>query len=102
MLAYLNSLSKSGALLVGALAISAQAEDHCRCFPGDPCWPSVEEWSRFNQTIDGRLVATVPLASPCHEPNYNQKECATLKDEWLWPQVQYEPVCSMREEPDRS
>lgn len=88
MPAYFNSMAHVLFLLLGVLAISAQAKDHCRCFPGDPCWPSIDEWSRFNRTIGGRLVATVPLASPCHAPNYNPKECATLKNEWLWPQPQ--------------
>lgn len=84
----LTSLLKSLAVL-GTLAVSAQAGEQCRCFPGDPCWPTADEWRRFNQTIDGRLVATVPIASPCHTPGYDEAQCATLKDEWRWPQVQY-------------
>jgi hypothetical protein len=84
----LTSLLKSLAVL-GTLAVSAQAGEQCRCFPGDACWPTADEWRHFNQTIDGRLVATVPIASPCHTPGYDEAQCATLKDEWRWPQVQY-------------
>ena len=38
----------------------------CRCFPGDNCWPALSEWAAFNQSLGGKLIGTVPLASPCH------------------------------------
>ncbi|KAI1504041.1 FAD binding domain protein [Biscogniauxia marginata] len=38
----------------------------CRCFPGDTCWPSSAEWDIFNKILRGNLIATVPIASPCH------------------------------------
>ena len=86
------SAGKALALVVSALAVSVQAghnsRDNCRCFPGDDCWPTTKEWSHFNETIDGRLVATVPLASPCHAPNYDATTCAPIKDGWKWPEEQ--------------
>ena len=64
----------------------------CRCFPGDACWPSEKQWDAFNHTIGGRLVATVPLAAPCHNDDftpYDKATCTTLQDGWLQPQTQY-------------
>ncbi|KUI56033.1 ER membrane protein complex subunit 1 [Cytospora mali] len=55
----------------------------CKCFPGDACWPSQAEWSTLNTTVGGRLIATVPLGSPCHDPYYDEDECAYLQDQWL-------------------
>ncbi|KAL2216000.1 hypothetical protein M432DRAFT_123522 [Thermoascus aurantiacus ATCC 26904] len=78
------------ALLAGAASASG-----CRCLPGDPCWPSPDAWSKFNQTIDGRLIKTVPLGSPCHIPEYNAAECETIREGWQWPQEHYESSSSI-------
>ncbi|KAL2204475.1 FAD-binding domain-containing protein [Sarocladium strictum] len=64
----------------------AQADD-CRCLPQDACWPSIQEWQDFNATVDGRLVATTPIGSPCHDPHYDEAACKKLQDEWLLPQT---------------
>lgn len=70
------------------LAVSAQASAACRCFPGDACWPSENVWTQFNQSIDGRLVKTVPLGTPCHAPNYDAAKCTILRDGWTVPEEQ--------------
>lgn len=72
-----------------AVLPQASASEACKCFPGDDCWPSFSLWSQLNKTIDGRLVKTVPLGTPCHAPNYNSEACAVLKDGWLLPEEQY-------------
>jgi len=70
-------------------AASVQAlSSACRCFPGDSCWPYVDVWTQFNQSVDGRLVKTVPLGTPCHDPNYDAKECSKLKQGWQLPEEQ--------------
>lgn len=80
---------KQGVLGLLALRSSTGASDSsCKCFPGDECWPSTSTWESFNKTIDGRLVATVPLASPCHTPNYDAGECNVLKEGWTMPEEQ--------------
>ncbi|KAJ5279618.1 FAD binding domain protein [Penicillium angulare] len=81
-------------LVVSAPLIQAFGDSPCRCFPGDECWPSVETWDGFNQSVDGRLVATVPLATPCHAPNYNLLECESLKNGWLLPEEHYKSSSS--------
>ncbi|KAK0385546.1 hypothetical protein NLU13_6725 [Sarocladium strictum] len=67
--------------------VKISLNDGCRCLPGDACWPSVQEWQRLNQTVDGRLVATVPIGSPCHDPHYDEAACKQLQDDWLLPQT---------------
>lgn len=53
--------------------------------PGDSCWPSAATWSQLNTTVGGSLIATVPIGSPCHDPNYDAVACAALQDEWTLP-----------------
>ncbi|KAI0126627.1 hypothetical protein BJ170DRAFT_629451 [Xylariales sp. AK1849] len=55
----------------------------CKCFPGDSCWPSQGHWDSLNNTVEGRLIATVPLGSPCHDPTYDEDQCASLQNQWL-------------------
>lgn len=54
----------------------------CRNIPGDPGWPSPKEWNQLNSTIGGKLIATVPLGSPCHDPQYNATTCSFLRARW--------------------
>ena len=61
----------------------------CRCIPGDSSWPSSTEWAKLNATVGGRLIKTTPLASPCHDPNYDAEQCATLKNLWPYPNLQF-------------
>jgi hypothetical protein len=80
-------------LIFSVLTISptahAKQDSACRCFAGDECWPSVSTWDAFNQSIDGRLIKTEPLATPCHTPNYNRDKCKMLKDGWFKTDEQY-------------
>ena len=60
----------------------------CRYIPGDPLWPSSQDWNELNSTIGGRLVATIPLGSPCHDPTYDAAECSYLQNQWDYAPVQ--------------
>lgn len=62
--------------------------DDCKCFPGDACWPSLDAWKDLNETVGGRLIATVPIRSPYHDPIYNATECEYLQGQVLNPQFQ--------------
>lgn len=82
------------ALLTGGSSAHLQgphlhARNDCRCLPSDDCWPSDKVWAKFNSTVNGALIATVPLGSPCHEPNYDEEACAAVKADWKWPMTQY-------------
>lgn len=93
------------AVLLGAIWIAAsqpsifpQKQPQCRCFPGDDCWPSSEEWSRFNETLGGKLIATVPLASPCHDTfpgvDYDANKCADIQANWARPSLHFKTTHS--------
>jgi len=71
---------------------------HCHCFPGDACWPDDNIWSSFNSTIGGTLIATVPIASPCHyDPftTYNAGVCQNLQTAWTSPATHYDSPSSI-------
>lgn len=68
--------------------VDSYSTEDCRCFPGDACWPSGLTWQALNVSIHGKLVATVPLATPCHDPTYNLDVCKSLEKNWLEPQQQ--------------
>ena len=76
------------AATVSSRSIGTKPSSDCRCFPGDDCWPTAEEWTEFNSTIDGKLIKTVPLATPCHGDNYDNATCTELQESWTDPELQ--------------
>ena len=60
----------------------ASAAATCRNIPGDTGWPSSNDWQDLNSTVGGRLIATVPLGSSCHDPAYNGTQCSYLDEKW--------------------
>lgn len=60
----------------------ATALESSRCTAYEPCWPSPKEWSRFNASIDGRLLASRPPAAVCHGPDYDAALCAEARKNW--------------------
>lgn len=57
----------------------------CRCLPDHECWPTRKSWEAFNKTLGGKLIATTPLASPCHLDrfeSYNPEACASIQTTW--------------------
>ncbi|KAJ5173754.1 FAD-binding type 2 [Penicillium coprophilum] len=70
------------AILGRVEATPLQGKLHCKCTVKDTCWPALADWNSFNKTIDGNLITTVPLGSPCHDPSYNGEQCSTLTSEW--------------------
>lgn len=81
-------------------ATAAGSNATCRCFPGDSCWPSIAAWNSFNASLGGKLVATVPLAAPCHQDfagkmTYDKAVCDQLQQEWTLPQAHYNSSSSI-------
>ena len=71
-------------------AVIRQVADDCKVLPGDPGWPSADVWDNFNQTIGGKLIATVPLGAICHPGGFGTavhdvEACETLRSEWDLP-----------------
>ncbi|KAJ4985321.1 isoamyl alcohol oxidase (FAD binding domain-containing protein) [Stagonosporopsis vannaccii] len=85
----------AGLTLFSAAVASGQAPAQCKTFPGDRAWPSTTEWSNFNRTVGGRLVATVPLGAPCHGSTYDSATCESLQDQWQTERIHYESSSSV-------
>ncbi|KAF5361379.1 hypothetical protein D9758_006192 [Tetrapyrgos nigripes] len=79
MVARISLITAFATLVVGELQRS------CRILPTDPSWPNSEVWEAFNQSIDGRLIKTVPIGSPCHDPTYDEAECNLIRENWHIP-----------------
>ncbi|KAJ6449463.1 hypothetical protein C8R45DRAFT_1044851 [Mycena sanguinolenta] len=43
-------------------------------------------WNAFNQSIEGRLIKTIPIGSPCHDPTYDKGQCNIIRDNWHIPE----------------
>lgn len=91
----------SGCFSLGSALSAPGGGGRCRCQPGEPCWPSLEEWQAFNTSIQGNLVEVQPIGSVCHEPTYDKASCervstlssnstwrASQPGEWHWEQFQ--------------
>lgn len=62
----------------------------CRCFFGDSCWPKPSQWRAFNQSLGGKLIATTPIGSPCHDDAFgpfDAERCANLRSNWFFPET---------------
>jgi hypothetical protein len=77
--------------------MSSSTSPNCRCFPGDSCWPSLYDWQTLNSSVDGMLIASVPVAAVCHEFHssdtpvsiYNNVECQEERDNWFSPEFHF-------------
>ncbi|KAK7441353.1 hypothetical protein VKT23_016600 [Stygiomarasmius scandens] len=67
----------------------------CRILPVDNAWPTVDVWDSFNRTIDGRLIKTVPLGTPCHYPTYDAGQCEYVRTNWRRPELHEESPSSI-------
>ncbi|KAI9035172.1 FAD-dependent oxidoreductase [Aspergillus affinis] len=72
-----------------------EARSACRYLPGDAEWPSDSAWARLNRTVNNRLIATVPLGSPCHDEAVDAARCDELKEQWVYPQLHVEDPSSI-------
>lgn len=61
----------------------------CKIMPGDSAWPDSAAWDHFNSSIDGRLIRTVPVASPCHGLDFNITVCDFVRNQWHHPPFQF-------------
>lgn len=76
-------LSFTGTVLLAAA--TAAADQNCYCMAHQDCWPLATKWQSLNSTVQGRLVATVPIGTPCHDPTYDAAACAALQQQWTNP-----------------
>ncbi|KAI1371219.1 putative alcohol oxidase [Hypoxylon crocopeplum] len=74
-----------GTIIGQTRAREYQSSQSCRCFPGDSCWPTKVSWEQLNKTVGGRLIATIPLGTPCHGDEYDESRCREIRDTWNLP-----------------
>ena len=70
---------------IAVAAGSNYSNSSCKVLPGDTAWPDPTVWASFNNTVKGHLIASVPLASVCHDSpfnNYDSAACTTLQNTW--------------------
>lgn len=70
----------------------------CRCFPGDTCWPALSEWTAFNQSLGDKLIATIPIASPCHNDAFgpfDAQQCAEFQSSRFFPETHFDTSSSV-------
>lgn len=77
-------------VVIVAVTLNYGGSQQCRVIPGDQSWPNLEHWNELNQTVHGKLIASMPLAAPCHHTSegattFNQDRCNALRDEWFFP-----------------
>ncbi|KAF1977215.1 FAD-binding domain-containing protein [Bimuria novae-zelandiae CBS 107.79] len=48
------------------------------CLPSSPCFPSPQDLQKFNTSVGGRLIKTVPYGAVCYEGSYDEEACREL------------------------
>jgi hypothetical protein len=65
----------------------APRSSDCKSFPGDASWPSDEDWSSLNDTMNGSLLKPSPISSVCYNNtvynNFSASLCDTVSGNWL-------------------
>ncbi|ETS73449.1 hypothetical protein PFICI_15054 [Pestalotiopsis fici W106-1] len=54
----------------------------CKAIPGDSSWPTDADWAQLNSTLNGRLIASEPISSVCHNPSFDEDACSALREIW--------------------
>ncbi|KAF9262224.1 hypothetical protein L218DRAFT_867867, partial [Marasmius fiardii PR-910] len=67
----------------------------CRTLPTDSSWPTQDIWDAFNHSVDGRLIKSVPIGSPCHDPTYDEEQCNVVRSNWHNSAFQYTSSSSL-------
>lgn len=103
----LDTLSLNGTdmllpiVILGFCSVSlANQNDFPLCYslPGSPFYPTAQQWAVLNSSVEGNLILTTPLASPCHNTTpgtYNATTCTALRQQWPLPQTHYTDSASI-------
>lgn len=61
-------------------AASRRPNPPCKVFLDEPDWPSLEQWSKFNTSVDGALLQPLPPAAVCYRtsPAFDAAQCEFL------------------------
>ncbi|KAI7189255.1 FAD-binding domain-containing protein [Hortaea werneckii] len=69
---------------VAIIASPVQAISHCKTTPLDAAWPTQDDWSALNRSVNGMLLRTTPVASSCwlNNPFDSTVSCNDVKANW--------------------
>ncbi|KAI7546126.1 hypothetical protein KC331_g5809 [Hortaea werneckii] len=78
------SISYFLTFFVAIIAPPAQAISHCKTTPLDAAWPTQDDWSALNRSVNGMLLRTTPVASSCwpNNPFDSTVSCNDVKANW--------------------
>jgi hypothetical protein len=103
VLLFYSLFASSSAAVAGTARslLESSKSAHCRCVslkryisyeleaantpqgPQDPCWPSQATWENLNSLVEGRLIASEPIALPCYPgPKENRTACDYIVASW--------------------
>lgn len=70
-------------VILAAVAVDARCSV-CKASPGDASWPSLQTWTKFNETLGGKLLLPTLPAAVCHQqqPVYNSTKCTEIQQAW--------------------
>lgn len=74
---------------------SGPEPSECRILPQDDNWPKKNIWESFNRSVDGRLIRTIPIGTPCHQENFDLEKCQYVQDSWHEPELHLASASSM-------
>ncbi len=79
--------------VLAALAVAAahvrgyprDSQPSCKAVPTGADWPSLETWTKLNETTGGRLLKPAPPGAVCHPSNaaYSADKCSAVQTGWL-------------------
>ncbi|XP_024542658.1 uncharacterized FAD-linked oxidoreductase ARB_02478-like [Selaginella moellendorffii] len=72
-------------LSIFLVVLFAPGHVHPKCIAGELCWPDAQTWASFNRSVGGRMISVAPPASPCHDPNYDERACNAVRSGWNSP-----------------
>lgn len=57
----------------------------CKTHPLDPRWPTTSDWNSLNQSTNGALIVSKPVASSCYDGNpfESATSCASVQENWF-------------------
>ncbi|KAI0778209.1 FAD-binding domain-containing protein [Trametes elegans] len=70
------------ALLLSSIPASALSISQCRCLFGDPCWPSVSDFSKLARAVSQPLFHPLPPAAPCYPTSDPSGDCDEVHRLW--------------------
>lgn len=50
-------------------------------YEASPNFPSISDWAALNDSLDGRLIAAVPIFQPCYLPGGDERQCHFIQEQ---------------------